>query len=52
MNEEKHTCCNCCWHDAFSWVCFNGGSERAADFTDPEDTCPAWKAKLEEDKGE
>ena len=42
MNEDK-TCSTCCWHDRFSWVCFNGMSERRADFTDPEDSCQWWE---------
>lgn len=46
MTVEQQDCSNCRWYDGFSWVCFNGCSERAADFTDPEDTCPAWEAEI------
>ena len=38
-----YTCRNCKWHDNFSWVCLNGDSEYAADFTDDGDTCDKWE---------
>lgn len=45
-------CFTCAWHDNFSWVCFNGNSEHRADFTDPEDSCPAWEERKDEDEKE
>lgn len=46
MNGDKN-CCTCCWHDGFSWVCFNGRSPSCADFTDPEDSCECWEEQNE-----
>lgn len=39
------SCSTCKWHDSFSWVCYNGLSERRADFTDPEDMCKEWEKR-------
>jgi hypothetical protein len=41
----KKECSTCAWHDGYTWVCFNGNSEYRADFTDPENTCPAWEER-------
>lgn len=43
-------CCTCAWHDGYTWVCFNGNSEYRADFTDPENTCPAWEERKEQNE--
>lgn len=43
----KKECSTCVWHDGYTWVCFNGISEYRADFTDPENTCPAWEERKE-----
>ena len=40
------TCSDCCWYEGYSWICYNGQSEHSLDFTDPEDTCPKWRAQL------
>lgn len=42
------SCSTCKWHDGFSWVCYNGLSERRADFTDPEDVCKEWEKRENE----
>lgn len=42
------SCSTCKWHDSFSWVCYNGLSERRADFTDPEDVCKEWEKRENE----
>lgn len=42
------SCSNCKWHDRFSWVCYNGLSERRANFTDPEDVCKEWEKRENE----
>lgn len=39
------SCSTCKWHDSFSWVCYNGLSERRADFTDPDDVCNEWEMR-------
>lgn len=49
---QDGTCFTCAWHDNFSWVCFNGNSEHRADFTDPEDSCPAWEGREDSDEKE
>lgn len=39
-------CCSTCkWYEDFQGVCFNGDSERCADFTDPEDGCKEWEER-------
>jgi hypothetical protein len=48
MEHSEENCSTCAWHDSFSWVCFNGLSEHRADFTDPENTCPEWKERKDE----
>lgn len=50
-NKSEPSCGSCRWHDAFSWVCFNGLSEHPADFTDPEDNCKEWEKK-DDNRGE
>lgn len=39
------TCGTCQWWDSdpMVWACCNGDSERCADFTSPDDTCPCWE---------
>lgn len=37
------SCETCKWHDEFTWACFNGDSEKRADFTDNEDVCESWE---------
>ena len=44
----EKSCSTCKWHDGFSWVCYNGLSERRADFTDPEDVCKEWEKRENE----
>ena len=39
MQNNTNTCETCCWHDSFSWACFNGNSPYCADFTDDNCTC-------------
>lgn len=46
----KKECSTCAWHDGYTWVCFNGNSEYRADFTDPENTCPAWEERKEQNE--
>ena len=46
----KKECSTCEWHDGYTWVCFNGNSEYRADFTDPENTCPAWEERKEQNE--
>lgn len=46
-DRVEPSCGSCRWHDAFSWVCFNGRSEHRADFTDPEDSCKEWEKRDE-----
>lgn len=41
--QPERTCGTCRWHDDFSWVCFNGESPNCADFTNTDDTCPAYE---------
>lgn len=48
MQVEEPCCKSCKWHDDFTWVCFNGGSPDAADFTDDAHTCAGWEAKENE----
>lgn len=48
MMEPERACCTCCWHEGYTWVCFNGNSPNRADFTDPEDTCEYWEVRTEE----
>lgn len=45
---KEQICEFCKWHDDFSWACFNGDSEKCADFTDNEDYCAEWESR--EDK--
>lgn len=40
---ETKFCATCKWYEDFQGVCFNGGSEHRADFTDPEDGCDEWE---------
>ena len=49
-SNMKKECCTCAWHDGYTWVCFNGNSEYRADFTDPENTCPAWEERKEQNE--
>ena len=46
--KDKKCCRTCKWHDDFSWVCFNGESEKRADFTNNDDCCIEWESR--EDK--
>ena len=45
---KAQVCEFCKWHDDFSWVCFNGESEKRADFTNNDDCCIEWESR--EDK--
>jgi len=38
MGPEK-ICCNCRWHEEYTWACFNGLSLNCTDVTDVEDSC-------------
>ena len=44
------TCSTCRWYEAFQGVCFNGDSPPCADFTEPEDCCEEWKARMFDDE--
>ena len=44
-------CCETCdWYEDYQGVCFNGDSEYCADFTEPEDCCEEWKARMFDDE--
>lgn len=43
-------CCETCdWYEDYQGVCFNGDSPYCADFTDSEDCCAEWKARMFDD---
>lgn len=44
MGPEK-ICCNCRWHEEYTWVCFNGLSLNCTDVTDVEDSCEHWEKR-------
>lgn len=46
MQEEN--CGECRWHEDFTGACFNGDSPHVADFTDDEQSCPAFERKEQE----
>ena len=48
MDDKEKYCEICKWHVDFSWVCFNGESEKRADFTNNDDCCIEWESR--EDK--
>lgn len=48
--ELNKTCATCAWYEDYQGVCFNGGSEHRADFTDPEDGCECWEGRKEDDQ--
>ena len=44
--EMENKCCeNCAYHDDWTWVCFNGGSEMRADVTNNDFVCDKWEDK-------
>lgn len=43
-------CATCDWYEDYQGVCFNGDSEYRADFTEPEDCCEEWKARMFDDE--
>nr|DAH27753.1 MAG TPA: hypothetical protein [Caudoviricetes sp.] len=45
MPNDTNTCRTCCWHDSFSWACFNGNSPYCADFTDDNCTCVQYEMR-------
>lgn len=45
FSEGSRSCSSCNWYEDFSGVCFNGDSENAADFMDPEACCGEWEEK-------
>lgn len=47
MGPEK-ICCNCRWHESYTWVCFNGLSLNCTDVTDVEDSCEHWERRTDE----
>lgn len=47
MGPEK-ICCNCRWHEEYTWVCFNGLSLNCTDVTDVEDNCEHWEKRTDE----
>ena len=49
--EDPRCCSSRNWYEDFSGVCFNGDSENAADFMDPEACCGEWEERNENHKG-
>ncbi len=49
--DKPKGCGSCNWYEDFSGVCFNGDSENAADFMDPEACCGEWEERNENHKG-
>ena len=47
--EPERTCATCAWYEDYQGVCFNGDSPYCADFTDSEDCCAEWKARMFDD---
>lgn len=47
MGSEK-ICCNCRWHEEYTWVCFNGLSLNCTDVTDVEDSCEHWEKRTDD----
>lgn len=45
FSESPRRCSSCNWYEDFNGVCFNGDSENAADFMDPEACCGEWEKK-------
>ena len=43
--EGLRNCSSCKWHEDFNGVCFNGDSERRADYTDSDESCGEWEGK-------
>lgn len=43
LKEKGRICGSCEWHDEFSWVCCNGDSEYAGEFTNDSFTCDEWE---------
>ena len=46
--DLKKICCNCRWHEEYTWVCFNGLSLNCTDVTDVEDSCEHWEKRTDE----
>ena len=42
-------CATCAWYEDYQGVCYNGDSSYCADFTEPEDCCAEWKARMFDD---
>ena len=42
-------CATCRWYAEFEGACCNGDSPHCADFTEPEDCCAEWKARMFDD---
>lgn len=42
------SCSTCRWLGSFSRICFNGLSDRRANFTDSEDVCKEWEKRENE----
>ena len=43
-------CCETCdWYEDYQGVCYNGDSPHCADFTEPEECCAEWKARMFDD---
>ena len=43
--DKPKGCGSCKWHEDFNDVCFNGDSERRADYTDSDESCGEWEGK-------
>lgn len=43
--DNPKSCGSCKWHEDFNGVCFNGDSERRADYTDSDESCGEWEGK-------
>ena len=45
LADRPKDCGSCKWHEDFNGVCFNGDSERCADYTDSDESCGEWEDK-------
>lgn len=46
-DNDRHTCSICKYWEPFTGACCSGDSQHCADFTDRDDHCDFWKARLE-----
>ena len=45
QSNDGKCCATCAYHDDWTWVCFNGGSEMRADATSNDFVCDKWEDK-------